>query len=234
MEPERAATRAADHGACRVPHARARRMERRRSPGARSRSATGAAWIRGRDRTPALPAETRLEIATPPTNDPISFAISPDARRIVFVSTSNGQSLLWLRSLDAPRGAATRGTEAASYPFWSPDGRSVGFFANGKLKRLDIGSGRRTNTRQRWLRARRSLECNGGDSLLHWRRMARWFEPRRREATRQPSRKWRMANWDTDFPSFCLTDTDSCSTRREQKPPLESTSARWTHQTRSA
>ena len=69
--------------------------------------ATAAAafgWISQRgSATPTLP-ETRLEMTTPPTNDPISFAISPDGLRIVFVASgSSGQSQLWVRPLDRRR-----------------------------------------------------------------------------------------------------------------------------------
>ena len=89
------------------------------------------------------PPETRLDITTSATDDPASFAISPDGRQLVFVgSASDGQSQqLWLRPLDQTTPQALAGTEGASYPFWSPDSRSVAFFAGGRLKRLDIGSG---------------------------------------------------------------------------------------------
>jgi serine/threonine protein kinase len=87
------------------------------------------------------PPQTRLEINTPSTADPLSFAISPDGRRLVFVASGNGPSRLWLRPLDETSAQPLAGTEAASYPFWSPDSRSVGFFAGGKLKRVDIGGG---------------------------------------------------------------------------------------------
>jgi hypothetical protein len=43
----------------------------------------------------------RVEITTPPTSDPISLALSPDGQKLVFVGTANGQSQLWLRSLDS-------------------------------------------------------------------------------------------------------------------------------------
>jgi eukaryotic-like serine/threonine-protein kinase len=82
--------------------------------------------------------ETRLEIATPPTTDPVSLSISPDGRKIVFVATDNGKPRLWLRSLDSVTARPLVGTESAYYPFWSPDNESVGFFADGKLKRLDL------------------------------------------------------------------------------------------------
>ena len=87
------------------------------------------------------PPETRLEITTPPTTDPLSLAISPDGRKIVFAGTADGQSRLWLRALDSDSARPLPGTDSASYPFWSPDGRSVGFFADGKLKRIDLEAG---------------------------------------------------------------------------------------------
>jgi hypothetical protein len=92
-----------------------------------------------RPRTAA--AEMRVEVTTPATTDPVSFAMSPDGQRLVFVATNNGQSQLWLRSLDAVSAQPLAGTEGAAYPFWSPDSRSVGFFAEGKLKRIDVGGG---------------------------------------------------------------------------------------------
>ena len=91
--------------------------------------------------TPPLPPETRLEINTPATADPISFALSPDGRQIVFVASGDGASRLWLRSLASTTPQPLAGTDGAGFPFWSPDSRSVGFFADGKLKRLDIGGG---------------------------------------------------------------------------------------------
>ena len=84
--------------------------------------------------------ETRLEIATPPAEDPLSLAISPDGRSVVF---QGGQDppRLWLRTLDATEARPLAGTEGGRLPFWSPDSRSVGFNANGLLKRIDLGSG---------------------------------------------------------------------------------------------
>jgi Tol biopolymer transport system component len=85
--------------------------------------------------------EMRVEINTPATADPISFALSPDGRQIVFVASGAGASRLWLRSLASTTLQPLTGTEGAASPFWSPDSQSVGFFADGKLKRLDIGGG---------------------------------------------------------------------------------------------
>ena len=89
---------------------------------------------------PALP-ETRLEISTPATDRPTDFALSPDGRQIVFVASGDGTSRLWLRSLATTTAQPLAGTEGATYPFWSPDGRSMGFFTVTALKRIDLGSG---------------------------------------------------------------------------------------------
>jgi serine/threonine protein kinase/Tol biopolymer transport system component len=83
-------------------------------------------------------AETRLEIATPPSMDPGSLAISRDGSTIAFVATDGGHSRLWVRRLDSVSARPLPGTDNAYYPFWSPDNRSVGFFADGKLKRVDL------------------------------------------------------------------------------------------------
>jgi Tol biopolymer transport system component len=83
----------------------------------------------------------RLEITTPQTTDPFSFAISPDGRLLAFVALQDGVVRLWVRPLDATVARPLAGTEGASWPFWSPDSQSVGFFANSKLRRIDISGG---------------------------------------------------------------------------------------------
>jgi Tol biopolymer transport system component len=87
------------------------------------------------------PLPTRFEIATPPTSDPTSFALSPDGRQLAFVATTEGAPRLWVRPLDQVTAQTLAGTEGASHPFWAPDGRAVGFFAGGKLKRIDLAGG---------------------------------------------------------------------------------------------
>jgi Tol biopolymer transport system component len=85
--------------------------------------------------------ETRLEIVTPPTSAPASFALSPDGRRIAYVATLDGISRLWMRALDSTSAQPLPGTEGALNPFWSPDSRSLGFLAGDELKRIDLGGG---------------------------------------------------------------------------------------------
>ena len=68
-------------------------------------------------------------------------AISPDGKNIVFSSRGEGKNQLFLRSLDKLVPQPIAGTVAGTFPFWSPDSRSVAFFADGKLKRIDIAGG---------------------------------------------------------------------------------------------
>jgi eukaryotic-like serine/threonine-protein kinase len=86
--------------------------------------------------------ETRLDIVTPATNTPTDFALSPDGHQIVFVaSDDSGTSQLWLRSLANTTAEPLAGTDRATNPFWSPDGRAIGFFADNLLKRIDPSGG---------------------------------------------------------------------------------------------
>ena len=85
--------------------------------------------------------EVRLEITTPPTTDPASLAISPDGLSVAFVATAEGRPRLWIRALDSTSARPLPGTDGATLPFWSPDSGSVGFFATGQLKRIDIQTG---------------------------------------------------------------------------------------------
>jgi len=73
---------------------------------------------------------------------PDPLAVSPDGHRIALVATSaDGRTLLWIRSLDTLNAQPLAGTEGAAHPFWSPDSRFLGFFAGGKLKKIDVSGG---------------------------------------------------------------------------------------------
>ena len=70
------------------------------------------------------------------------FAVSPDGQSVVFVAHAQGQApSLWVRAVATGTPRQMAGTEQASYPFWSRDGRSIGFFASGKLKTVAAGGG---------------------------------------------------------------------------------------------
>jgi Tol biopolymer transport system component len=86
------------------------------------------------------PADATLSPA--PVASAAQLALSPDGRRLAFVAARRrGVSQLWIRALDEVEAKPLSGTEGASFPFWSPDSRSLGFFAAGKLKRVDTAGG---------------------------------------------------------------------------------------------
>jgi serine/threonine protein kinase len=89
-----------------------------------------------------LPAQTVRSSITLPENSTVhSFAVSPDGRSLVIAAEVAGKRQLWLRALDALQAQVMPFTEGASYPFWSPDSRFIGFFAQGKLNKVPASGG---------------------------------------------------------------------------------------------
>jgi Tol biopolymer transport system component len=92
-------------------------------------------------------APFRATLAPPPDTklvpfDLLGLALSPDGRRLAFVAiAADGSRKIWIRDLSGRSATPVPETAGASYPFWSPDGRSLGFFADGKLKRIDLRGG---------------------------------------------------------------------------------------------
>jgi serine/threonine protein kinase/Tol biopolymer transport system component len=70
-----------------------------------------------------------------------ALALSPDGERLVIAAQSGGVSQLWIRSMSSDSVQPLAGTQGATFPFWSPDGRFLGFFADGKLKKIEVSSG---------------------------------------------------------------------------------------------
>ena len=87
------------------------------------------------------PVVTRLDVVTPPAADSFSFALSPNGRQLVFVANGEKGSQLWVRPLDQSAAQPLADTVGASFPFWAPNSRAVGFFADGKLKRINLTGG---------------------------------------------------------------------------------------------
>ena len=105
-------------------------------------SAAGGAWLmhRASPREARAP-ETRL-LLTPTDGRIDSVAASPDGRKFAFAATdAHGVAHLWLRALDAFDAVPLADTVGATYPFWSPDGGSIGYFAQGKLWVISAAGG---------------------------------------------------------------------------------------------
>jgi serine/threonine protein kinase len=111
------------------------------------------------------PPEIRLEVTTPPTSDPLSFALSPDGKQIVFSAIADGTPRLWVRPLEKTIAQPLPGTEGASSPFWSPDSRSIGFVQGTRLKRIDIAGG---NLRTVTDAAAHGATWNSDGVILFW------------------------------------------------------------------
>ena len=102
--------------------------------------------LRDRDETASPPVvrttvllPTGQELDTSDGAEPLT--ISPDGARVAYVARADGRTQLFIRALDAYEAAAIEGSEGAKYPFFSPDGQSVAFFADRKLKRLSLRGG---------------------------------------------------------------------------------------------
>jgi len=101
--------------------------------------------------TTPSPSAVRFEVFPPEdttfalsgsTEPTAELAVSPDGTRFAFVAAAAGAPpMVWIQPLDAARAKSIPGTEGASGPFWSPDSRSVGFFAQGKLRTTDLEGG---------------------------------------------------------------------------------------------
>jgi eukaryotic-like serine/threonine-protein kinase len=72
-----------------------------------------------------------------------AVAVSPNGHTVVMVGhqESERNNVLWIYEPGSQDATSLGNTEGASFPFWSPDGQSLGFFADGKLKKLNLGGG---------------------------------------------------------------------------------------------
>ena len=76
------------------------------------------------------------------TGENAALALSPDGGTVVFSAIGgNGRSMLWLRRLDSLSPTPLPGTEAGGFPFWSPDGKKLGFFTDLELRQVDLSTG---------------------------------------------------------------------------------------------
>ncbi len=96
------------------------------------------------------PATTIVAEISPPANTNFVMGgdvagipvISPDGKNLAFAAMDkDGRQRLWVRALNSATARPVEETDEAMYPFWSPDSRSIGFFANGKLNWIGASGG---------------------------------------------------------------------------------------------
>ncbi len=111
-----------------------------------------ATWLLMRDRATGVAGPATVRFALPPPAglrfSPLSgieasiVAVSPDGSTVAFIAGRPGEPpKIWVRPLGDESARAVPGTEGAWSTFWSPDGRTLGFFAGGQLKRIDLAGG---------------------------------------------------------------------------------------------
>jgi eukaryotic-like serine/threonine-protein kinase len=99
---------------------------------------------------PAQPTRVIRTVLNPPEKATFDLTgdsagppvISPDGTFVAFAATgADGRTVLWVRPVNTVEARELPGTEGVTFPFWSPDSRSLGFFADGKLKTIDLEGG---------------------------------------------------------------------------------------------
>jgi Tol biopolymer transport system component len=115
-------------------------------------AATAVVALRGGGAVAPAAGRVEFTIAPPPnmefggprslgTGNATQVAVSPDGQNVVFVAGANSVYQVWLRPFATVEARPIPGTDGGSYPFWSPDSRSIGFFASGKLKKVQVTGG---------------------------------------------------------------------------------------------
>ena len=85
------------------------------------------------------PAKTTLNLTGDFAGPPV---LSPDGSQLAYAATStDGKTAVWVRPMNSLEAHMLQGTDGAIFPFWSPDGKALGFFADGKLKTIDPSGG---------------------------------------------------------------------------------------------
>jgi serine/threonine protein kinase/Tol biopolymer transport system component len=97
-------------------------------------------WFGGSQAPPARDT-VRFQIPAPGVVPAKTFTLSPDGRHLAFIAENGGADQLFVRQMDSLEARPLAGTSDATYPFWSPDGTQIGFFAQGKLKKIAAAGG---------------------------------------------------------------------------------------------
>ena len=145
----------------------------------------------------------------------------------MFSALRNGRTQLHLRSLDVDTAEPLNSTEEAILPFWSPDGRSIGFFANNQLKRIDLDGGLvQTLTRGVGL-PQGGTWGPGGVILFSGLQTGQLFRIPASGGEPVAVTKMNSGSPHTGFRRFCPAAGNSCSMRRGRSRFEESIWAHW-------
>jgi eukaryotic-like serine/threonine-protein kinase len=88
------------------------------------------------------PPNTNFRLSDDNAGPPV---LSPDGTTIAFTATgADGNVQIWVRPMNSLEAHPVQGTDSAIFPFWSPDGRSLGYFADAKVKTIDLNGGSAT------------------------------------------------------------------------------------------
>ena len=90
---------------------------------------------------PPRPAAVRMSVLLPEQSRVRALELSPDGRQIAVVLVKEGKQQIWIRPLDALEFTPLAGTDGAASPFWSPDSRYIGFFADAMVKTIEHSGG---------------------------------------------------------------------------------------------
>ncbi|HET9385465.1 MAG TPA: protein kinase [Gemmatimonadales bacterium] len=108
----------------------------------------GAVWMMARPAPAPTAAIARLAMTLPDDQrvgglglDQLALAVSPRGTLVAYVAVMSGREQLYVRAIDAVESKALAGTEQATNPFFSPDGQWIGFFSQGKLKKVSVAAG---------------------------------------------------------------------------------------------
>jgi eukaryotic-like serine/threonine-protein kinase len=106
-----------------------------------------AGWRALGPRSDAPSAIVRFKVAPPAgttfyqSAENTGLSVSPDGSQVAFSAGASGPTRIWLRAAGELEATPIAGTDGATSHFWSPDGRSIAFFAGGKLRRIDLPGG---------------------------------------------------------------------------------------------
>jgi Tol biopolymer transport system component len=98
-------------------------------------------FVHFRKAPPPEARSVRFQVRLPEKSTGAMFRLSPDGRYLAIAGSLRGNSRLWVRPLDSLESRPLPGTEGADIPFWSPDSAFIGFYAQGKLKRVALSGG---------------------------------------------------------------------------------------------